>query len=146
MSYMGVPFIRSAPETISTGPRLAFERVCLLHVGQLKRALGIGGVRTGVCSWRHVADDVYPKGAQIDLLIDRADNVVNVCEMKFASGDYVLKKSESENIDNKVLAFKTVTETPKSVYLTLITTNGLVDNEYARKFQNVLSLDSLFAC
>ena len=125
---------------------LAFERVCLLHVGQLKRALGIGGVRTGVCSWRHVADDVYPRGAQIDLLIDRADNVVNVCEMKFASGDYVLKKTESENIDNKVLAFKTVTETPKSVYLTLVTTNGLVDNEYARKFQSVLFLDSLFMC
>ena len=59
---------------------------------------------------------------------------------------YVLKKAESENIDNKVLAFKTVTETSKSVYLTLITTNGLVDNEYARKFQNVLFLDSLFTC
>ena len=78
------------------------------------------------------------------MLIDRADNVVNVCEMKFASGDYVLKKRESENIDNKVLAFKTVTGTSKSVYLTLVTTNGLVDNEYARKFQNVLYLDSLF--
>lgn len=65
--------------------------------------------------------------------------------MKFSSGDYVLKKAESENIDNKVLAFKTVTETPKSVYLTLVTTKGLVDNEYARKFQNVLSLDSLFS-
>ena len=65
--------------------------------------------------------------------------------MKFASEDYVLKGMESENIDNKVLAFKTVTETPKSVYLTLVTTNGLVDNKYARKFQNVLFLDSMFA-
>lgn len=58
---------------------------------------------------------------------------------------YGWQKAGSENIDNKVLAFKTVTETSKSVYLTLVTTNGLVDNEYARKFQSVLFLDSLFA-
>lgn len=96
---------------------------------------------------RHLTKSCHAiKGNQIDLLIDRADSVFNVCEMKFASGDYVLKKTESENIENKVLDFKTVTETPKSVYLTLVTTNGLVDNEYARKFQNILSLDSLFTC
>ena len=105
-----------------------------------------GFVRRYTAFGKKQRDSLYQLegGAQIDLLIDRADNVVNVCEMKFASGDYVLKKRESENIDNKVLAFKMVTESPKSVYLTLVTTNGLVDNEYARKFQNVLFLDSLF--
>ena len=64
---------------------VAFERVCLLHIAQLKKALGISGVKTAVCSWQHQADEVYGKGAQIDLLIDRADNVVNVCEMKYSS-------------------------------------------------------------
>ena len=105
-----------------------------------------GFVRRYTAFGKKQRDSLYQLegGAQIDLLIDRADNVVNVCEMKFASGDYVLKKRESENIDNKVLAFKMVTESPKSVYLTLVTTNGLVDNEYARKFQSVLFLDDLF--
>lgn len=123
---------------------LAFERICLLHVPELKKALGVSGVKTAVCSWQHRADDVYGKGAQIDLLIDRADKVVNVCEMKFASGQYVLTKAEYERIDNKILAFKTVTGTAKSIYLTVVTTNALVDNEYARKVQNVILLDQLF--
>lgn len=123
---------------------VAFERVCLLHVEELKRALGISGVKTAVCSWRHRANEVYGKGAQIDLLIDRADKVVNVCEMKFASGRYVLTKAEYERIDNKMLAFKTVTGSGKSVYLTLVTTNGLMVNEYARQVQNVILLDQLF--
>lgn len=124
---------------------IAFERVCLLHAEALKRALGVSGVKTFVCSWHHRADDVYGKGAQIDLLIDRADNVINICEMKFASGPYLLGKAESERIDNRLLAFKTVTGTAKSVYLTVVTTNGLVDNEYARKVQNVILLDQLFS-
>jgi len=123
---------------------VAFERVCLLHVAEIKRALGISGVKTSVCSWQHQADEVYGKGAQIDLLIDRADNVVNVCEMKFAAERYVLSKAESERIDNRILAFQTVTKTPKSVYRTLVTTNGLMDNEYARKIQNVILIDQLF--
>ena len=123
---------------------LAFERVCLLHAEALKRALGISGVRTSVCSWHHRADADYGKGAQIDLLIDRADNVINVCEMKFATGTYLLRKAEFERINNRIQAFKAVTETPKSVYLTIVTTNGLEDNEYARQAQNVILLDQLF--
>lgn len=119
-------------------------QVCLLHAEVLKRALGVSGVKTSVCSWQHRADAVYGKGAQIDHLIDRADNVINVCEMKFASGTYLVKKAEFERIDNRIQAFKAVTETPKSVYLTIVTTNGLVDNEYARQAQNVILLDQLF--
>ena len=123
---------------------VAFERVCLLHIAQLKKALGISGVKTAVCSWQHQADEVYGKGAQVDLLIDRADNVVNVCEMKYSSGEYVLNKAEFERIDNKVQAFRTVTHTAKSVFRTIVTTIGLFDNEYARQIQNVIVLDQLF--
>ena len=124
---------------------LAFERVCLMHVREIKRALQIGGVRTSVCSWRHVADESYGKGAQIDLLIDRADNVIDVCEMKYSSGKYALSKKDCENIDNKLDAFKAVSNTVKSLHLILITANGLAENAYARKAQNVLVLDDLFA-
>ena len=123
---------------------LAFERVCLMHVREIKRALQIGGVRASVCSWRHLADETYGKGAQIDLLIDRADNVINICEMKYSSGKYVLTKKDCESIDNKLDAFKAVSQTAKSVHLTIVAANGLADNAYARKAQNVLVMDDLF--
>ena len=64
--------------------------------------------------------------------------------MKFATGTYLLRKAEFERINNRIQAFKAVTETPKSVYLTSVTTNGLEDNEYARQAQNVILLDQLF--
>ena len=116
-----------------------------MHVREIKRALQIGGVRTSVCSWRHVADATYGKGAQIDLLIDRADNVIDICEMKYASGKYLLSSKDSENIDNKLDAFKAVSETTKSLHLVFVTANGLSENAYARKAQHVLTLDDLFA-
>ena len=124
---------------------LAFERVCLMHIREIKRALQIDGVKTSVCSWRHVADETYGKGAQIDLMIDRADNVINICEMKYSSGKYTLSKSDCENSDNKLDAFRAVSDTSKSLHLTIITANGLAENAYARKAQNVLVLDDLFA-
>ncbi len=82
---------------------------------------GISGVKTAVCSWKYQDDEVYGKGAQVDLLIDRADDVVNVCEMKYSSGEYVLNKAEFERIDNKMQAFRTVTHTAKSVFRTIVT-------------------------
>ena len=124
---------------------LAFERVCLLHIREIKRALQIGGVRTGVCSWRHIADERYGRGAQIDLLIDRADNVIDICEIKYSTGKYTLSKRDCENIDNKMDAFRAVSGTAKSVHLAIITANGLAENAYSRKAQNVLVLDDLFA-
>ena len=124
---------------------LAFERVCLMHIGEIKRALQIGGVKAGICSWRHVADETYGKGAQIDLMIDRADNVINICEMKYSSGKYTLSKDDCANIDNKIDAFKAVSATAKSIHLTIITANGLSENAYARKAQSVLTLADLFA-
>ena len=123
---------------------LAFERICLMHIREIKHALQIGGVRTSVCSWRHTADETYGKGAQIDLMIDRADNVINICEMKYSAGKYTLSKGDCENIDNKMDAFKAVSNTSKSLHLTIITTNGLAENAYARKAQNVLVLNDLF--
>ena len=69
---------------------LAFERLCLWHREQIKRALQIGGVLTNMYAWRHAPTSAGDRGAQIDLLIDRNDGIVNLCEMKFCSGEYVL--------------------------------------------------------
>lgn len=123
---------------------LSFELLCLQHVDQIKRRLGISGMHCGVCSWRHRADGVYPVGAQIDLLIDRADNVVNVCEMKFARGLYVLDRQTRESLDNGIEALRTVTKTRKSIHLTLITANGLAHTEHAAAVQSEVMLEDLF--
>ena len=123
---------------------LSFELLCLQHVDQIKRSLGISGQHCGVCSWRHQADETYPVGAQIDLLIDRADNVVNVCEMKYSRGLYVIDKKTRDSLDNKIEAFRAVTKTRKSIHLTLVTSGGLAHTEHAQTVQSEVTLDDLF--
>ena len=124
---------------------LAFERLCLQHSSQMRRALGIAGVHTETYAWRHRADETYPQGAQIDLLLDRADNVINVCEMKYAKGRYLLDKDALENLEEKAEVFRAVSKTRKAVHLTMVTSSGLVRNAYANQIQSEVTLDDLFA-
>ena len=79
------------------------------------------------------------------MIIDRADNVINICEMKYSSGKYALSKKDCEEIDNKMDAFRAVSGTSKSLHLTLVTANGLAENAYVGKAQKVLVLDDLFS-
>ena len=123
---------------------LSFELLCLQHVDQIKRSLGISGQHCGVCSWRHQADETYPVGAQIDLLIDRADNVVNVCEMKYSRGLFVIDKKTRDSLDNRIEAFRVVTKTRKSIHLTFVTSSGLAHTEHAQSVQSEVTLDDLF--
>jgi len=123
---------------------LAFERLCLHHVRQMKETLGIGGVLTNVHAWYHLPDEVYPNGAQIDLLLDRADNVINVCEMKYAAGPYVIDKKTDEALAVKLDTFRSVTATNKAVHLTLVTSRGIVHNAYANSVHSEVTLDDLF--
>lgn len=121
---------------------LAFERVCFWHEREIKRALGISGMETTTASWRSKASD---PGAQIDMLIDRKDGIVNVCEIKFADGEYVISKAVAECLRSKMAAFKTETETRKAVHLTMITTFGLARSEYRGLAQSQITFDDLFA-
>ena len=123
---------------------LAFERVCLQHVRQLKHALQIGGVVTHVCSWRHVPDEIHPQGAQIDLLIDRADGVIDVCEMKYGTDDYVSDKRSDDEIRRRLSVFAELAAARKSVRAVLVTPFGLVRNAYSGRFSNVVTFDDLF--
>lgn len=123
---------------------LAFERLCLEHVRQMKRALGISGVATTVYAW-HEKGDANRRGAQIDLLIDRKDDIVNVCEMKYASSLYSIDKDESARLRNRIERFRECTGTTKSLHLTLVTVEGLVENNYRWDVQSVITLDDLFA-
>ena len=122
----------------------AFERLCLVHAEQVKAALGIAGVRTSVTTWHHKADDVYPKGVQIDLVIDRNDDLINLCEMKFCAGPFVIKKPYAADLANKRQAFESVTGTKKGLHLTFVTTAGVAHNSYWSDVQSEVTLDDLF--
>ena len=143
----GPDFWTSTVETPrqATWRGLAFERLCLQHVRQIKAALGIAGVRTNVCSWTHAPDANEREGAQIDLVIDRADGVTNLCEIKFCHGEYVLSKDECAKLVHRREIFKAATRTRKSVHLTMITPEGVADSPEKRVLQSELTLDDLFA-
>ena len=123
--------------THSTWAGLAFERLCLQHADQIKRALQIGGVVTNEHAW-------YSPAAQIDLLIDRDDGIINLCEMKFAASAHAISKQEAEAVRRKKLALKEETATKKAVYVTYVTTEGLKRNAYANDVQSEVTLDDLF--
>ena len=115
----------------------AFEMLCLLHYPQILNALGISGIESAPCSWTH-------KGAQFDLLIDRIDNVVNVCEMKFSEKPYEITQEYLSEYLEKIEIFKKVTKTRKSAMLTFVTAQGLKPNSCARQIQKSIELDQLF--
>jgi uncharacterized protein len=119
----------------------AFEQVCLYHLEQIKKALGISGIETNTSSWRSKNSK---NGAQIDLVIDRRDQVVNLCEMKFSVNEFEIDKKYDAELRNKVGTFRTETKTRKSVFMTLITTFGLQKNQYYGNVQNDLKMDVLF--
>jgi AAA+ ATPase superfamily predicted ATPase len=116
----------------------SFEVLCLKHVRQIKKGLGIEVIRTESSSW-------FNEHAQIDLLIDRADNIINLCEMKFYSSEFTINKSYAENLRRKIAAFREESETKKNTHLVMITTFGTSDNPYKTELvQNELTADCLF--
>ena len=120
----------------------AFEQVCLCHIPQIKNALGISGVYSTSSSWR---SDAIKNGAQIDLVIDRRDHVINLCEMKYSVNPFVIDSKYANELRSKIGVFKTETKTRKSVFLTLITTYGLQSNSHSIGLvQNDISMDALF--
>ena len=121
----------------------AFEALCWNHIPQIKKALGIASVQTVEFSWRAEATDEYP-GAQIDLIIRRADRIINLCEMKFSMSDYLIDKSDDANIRNKIAAYKRLTRCKEAIHPVLVTTYGLTANKYSHIIQKVITLDDLF--
>ena len=120
----------------------AFEQVCLLHINQIKSALGISGIITSEASWRsHQKAD----GAQIDLVIDRNDQVINLCEMKFSATEFIITKDYAKKLRNKIGLFSTETQTKKAINLAMITTYGVKENQYSQGLiQNNITMDCFF--
>lgn len=130
---------------VNTWMGLAFERVCMEHIEQIKVKLGIAGVLTEVNSWYCKADlDNGVFGSQIDMLIVRKDQVINLCEMKYSQSEYTITEKVDRNIRNKISDLITISGTKYAIYPTIITTYGLVENSYSQEVQSVVTMDDLF--
>ena len=124
----------------------SFENLCIKHIYQLKTALGISGVTTTHSPWRYIPksnDD--QQGAQIDLLIDRKDETINICEMKFSQGPFTITKQYSQALRQKREVFRDITGTRKNLFITIVTSFGLSDNAYSRELiSGTITLEDLF--
>ena len=123
---------------------LAFERVCFQHIEQIKKALGISGIISNVYSWVYNSKNPEETGMQIDMLIDRDDNVINLCEMKFSQGEFVLTEKDDLALRNKVGMFQTKTKTRKGVSIVMITAYGLKRNAWSNGINSQLTMNDLF--
>jgi len=120
----------------------SFETICIKHIEQIKEGLKIAGINTTHGSW---IKKNAQHSAQIDLLIDRDDNVINLCEMKFYKTEYAIDKKYANELVKKVISFSSNTKTKKSIFTTFITSYGLIENQYSRQHvQNELTLQDLF--
>lgn len=121
---------------------ISFEAVCLKHIPQIKEALKITGVNSSSSTW---AERNSTKNAQIDLLINRDDNVINVCEIKFYNSEFTIDKKYSSELKHKLHSFQENTGTSKNLFLTIISTYGVKRNAYSTEIlQNVVTLPQLF--
>ncbi|MFK7848321.1 MAG: ATP-binding protein, partial [Rhodothermales bacterium] len=110
----------------------AFESLCHKHIREIKNALGIAAVYTEISSM-HVSGNEYGEGFQIDLIIDRKDDAINLCEMKFHTGPFTISKSYYQQLMNKRQRFIEHTKTNKQVFLTTITNHSLRSNAYSQE-------------
>jgi len=139
---------------------LAFEKLCLAHIEQIKQALGISGMIVTPFAWRSartsangridsedastVSGQDAPRGAQIDLILERSDRAFNICECKFASEEFVIEKDYALNLRNKIAAFRQETRTRKTIFLSMVTTFGIKQNKHSGMVSTEVTLDDLF--
>ena len=118
----------------------AFELLCFYHIDYIKRALGISGVATEISSWRYNGTE---GGAQIDLVIDRRDDVINLCEIKFSRFQYAITSQYAEYLEERKELFRAVTKTRKSLRITMITLNGIKPGKYTDIISDDINLSEI---
>lgn len=123
---------------------LAFENVCFQHIPEIKKALGISGVTTRQASWSIRESVTGKSGTQIDMLINRDDNVVNMCEIKYSTEEFAITKSYDLILRNRAALLSGQIPKRKAVHSILITTFGLRYNEYSGDFLKVITMEDLF--
>lgn len=122
----------------------AFENICMKHIEKIKKALGIASVYTEISSFFYKGNAQHA-GTQIDLLIDRKDEVINICEAKFYDAPFIITKSYAAILRNKLAVFQERTRTRKTLFLTFISPYGIIQNQYSIGFvQQDISSENLF--
>ena len=124
---------------------LAFERTCLWHIDQIKKQLGISGILTNEYAWRCSGDESKNlRGVQIDLLIDRSDGIIDICEMKYSKEPYVISADYGRELQRKRDVLAEMTGTGSAIHIIMVTTEGVVHNEQWGEIQAEVNLDNLF--
>lgn len=124
---------------------LTFERLCKDHINQIKYKLGISGVLSEESSWFVKPNEEQgTSGAQIDLIINRRDHVVSLCEMKYSISEYEIDKTYDSNLRNKISTFLKTTKCKKTIQLVMVTTYGVKRNKYSGIVNSQVILDDLF--
>jgi len=122
----------------------AFENICLQHIEKIKTKLGIAGIQSQVFSFLSKGTDEL-EGTQIDLLIDRTDNAISLCEIKFYNDHYLLSKNEADKIRKKRTLFRHFSKTKKQIFLVLITTFGMLESKHSvGLIDNEVRMEDLF--
>ena len=124
----------------------AFEAICLKHASQIRRALGIEEIVVDVGTWQFVPrKGASELGAQVDLLFDRSDGVIQLCEINYCSDVFTVSKAYARELKRKIDVFERITKTQKQVFLALVTSFGLHANTWSEDLiTNVVTADSLF--
>lgn len=124
---------------------LAFEQICISHHRQIKKALEIGGVATSVYAWNcKGTKGENTDGAQIDMIIERADRILHLCEMKFSRNEYTITKQYEDALRKRVAIFQNRTETKYALLNTFVTTYGVLDGVHKSIVDAEITMDDLF--
>ena len=130
-------------QRVVTWRGFAFEEVCFAHIQQIKKALGFSSVSSTQSGWILQGSE-NTTGTQIDMIIERGDNIVNLCEIKYYGKQYTIDKAYDEILRNRLQTLIDRLPRKKTVHLTMITTFGLSPNEYSGQIQSLVTLDDLF--
>lgn len=122
---------------------LAFERVCMQHIPQIQKALGVSGVYCKYYSWSAPQTDQFP-GMQIDMVIDRADGIVNICEMKYSSGPYAISPGYMSELNLRRARYQQEVASKKGVHLTMVSAYGITRNAQSSEINSIITIDDLF--
>lgn len=134
----------SNKSSFTTWSGYAYENICMIHINQIKKALGISGIYSTTSSWLFKGNDVMP-GAQIDMLIERADQAINLCEAKFTKENFAITKSYAAQLRMKKSVFSQASKTKKTIFTTLLTTFPAIKNQYyLGEIDNEITMDKLF--
>ena len=124
---------------------LSFERTCLWHSNQIKKKLGISGILTKEYAWHCLADKKNnQRGVQIDLLIERGDGIINLCEMKYSKDRYVISSAFAKELRRKQAVFVNATKTKKAIHSVMVTTEGIDHSGEWEEIQAEVDLNDLF--